>query len=68
MDGNDINIQDFFNDEDEDAAENAENIENDGDNGAANVKPTKQRSSVWAHYREIIEDGVKYAVCRHCTK
>lgn len=71
IDGSDINIQDFFNDEDElDDDENEDNIEIDsnGEQAKANVKPTKQRSSVWAHYHEIIEDDVKYAVCNHCKK
>ncbi|KAG4070300.1 hypothetical protein HA402_014400 [Bradysia odoriphaga] len=71
-DGNAINIQSFFNDDEdsqnEQDAEDAENIENDADSGPSNPKPTKQRSGVWAHYREIIVEAVKYAECNLCKK
>lgn len=51
-------------------ADNLQVIEDEAsnDSGVSNLKPTNQRASAWKHFDEIIENGVKYAKCKHCTK
>lgn len=44
---------------DDTTTENQENV-------AERKKPAK-RSSAWDHFDEIEENGIRYAVCRHCV-
>lgn len=52
------------------AEQEAQDVEDDdsNDSGVSNLKPTKQRANAWNHFVEIIENGVKYAKCKHCDK
>lgn len=38
------------------------------DSGISTLKHTKRRSRVWDHFKEIVDNGTKYAECKHCHK